>query len=187
MSRDQDVKKPGTDASARRLFVQRASTAAMAAGVVASYGTFAAFLGRFLYPTRGKERWIYVARVAQLRVGESMSYRIPGGENVNVVRRAETADETAFVALSSTCPHLGCRVNWEPANERFFCPCHNGVFTPDGVATEGPPGKAGQQLSSYPLRVDSGLLYIEVGAGAGGAVASANDGHDPCLSSERRA
>ena len=48
--------------------------------------------------------------------------------------------------------------------QRFFCPCHRGVFDPNGVAVSGPPADAGQSLSSIPLEVDekSGVIYIEV-------------------------
>ena len=71
-------------------------------------------------------------------------------------------------------------------NERFFCPCHNGVFAPDGEALEGPPAEAGTDLPRYPLRVTNGLLYIEVPmdklADARGAPSPGTpdaSGHDP--------
>ena len=71
-----------------------------------------------------------------------------------------TAD--SFLALSSICPHLGCRVHWEASNNRFFCPCHNGVFDPNGKATGGPPAADGQDLPHYALQVVDGALYIEM-------------------------
>ena len=46
--------------------------------------------------------------------------------------------------------------------ERFFCPCHNGAFDPQGRATEGPPAAAEQSLTRFPLKVENGLLYIQV-------------------------
>ncbi|MBI4577262.1 MAG: Rieske 2Fe-2S domain-containing protein, partial [Planctomycetes bacterium] len=67
-----------------------------------------------------------------------------------------------FLALSSTCPHLGCRVHWEVQNRRFFCPCHNGSFDAAGRATGGPPAEAGQSLPRYALRLEGGLLFIEL-------------------------
>ena len=75
-----------------------------------------------------------------------------------------TAD--AFIALSSTCPHLGCQVHWEPQNDRYLCPCHNGTFAPAGTPTGGPPFEANQSLPHYPLRVEGGLLFVEVGTRA---------------------
>jgi Rieske Fe-S protein len=53
-------------------------------------------------------------------------------------------------------------VHWQAQNNRFFCPCHNGIFTPEGKGIGGPPGDAGQSLPRYPLRIENGLLMIEV-------------------------
>ena len=81
--------------------------------------------------------------------------------NLILIRRTVAS---GFQAFSSVCPHLGCKVHWEAENDRFFCPCHRGVFDPAGVAIGGPPGDAGQRLSQAPIAVDeeSGVVYLEV-------------------------
>ena len=144
----------------RRRFLRRASRAAMAAGLAGGYGGFGLIAGRYLYPGRAAATPQFVATVDRLPVGESLLHQTPGGEAINVTRR-EAHD---FVALSSTCPHLGCRVRWEPRNERYFCPCHNGVFDAAGAGIGGPPGDAGQSLLRYPLTVRGGLIFVEVSA-----------------------
>ena len=147
----------------RRGFLRYGTIAAMAASLAASYGTLAAIMGRFLYPARPPARaWQFVARLADLPVGGTLNYKSPSGETVNVTRRDAAAEVSSFVALSSVCPHLGCQVHWEAQNDRFFCPCHNGVFAPDGTATAGPPAAAKQSLPAYPLKIETGLLYIDV-------------------------
>ncbi|MBI3273076.1 MAG: Rieske 2Fe-2S domain-containing protein [Planctomycetes bacterium] len=147
----------------RRGFLTSAAGLAMAGGLAAGYGTFAAMAGRFLYPPHPTARgWLFVSDAASLKVGDSVVYRTPAGAPVVVARMAATGGVNDFLALSSTCPHLGCQVHWEAQNNRFFCPCHNGVFDPTGKATAGPPAEAGQSLPRYPLKVDRGLLYIEV-------------------------
>ena len=147
----------------RRGFLRYATLATMAGALVASYGALAAIMGRFLYPARPPARaWQYVTRLADLPVGGTIDYKAPSGETVNVTRRDAAADVSSFVALSSVCPHLGCQVHWEQHNERFFCPCHNGVFAPDGRAISGPPAAAKQSLPAYPLKIETGLLYIDV-------------------------
>jgi len=98
----------------------------------------------------------------RMEVGSSLDYEAPTGARIVVTRRAEGGTEEDFIALSSVCPHLGCRVHWEAHNNRFFCPCHNGVFNAEGKATDGPPADAGQSLSVYPVKVEGGLLFIEV-------------------------
>jgi nitrite reductase/ring-hydroxylating ferredoxin subunit len=164
----------------------------MLGGLIGGYGLFAWVGSRFLLPARGpRARQLFVSRVSDIGVGETVLYRTPEGHTVNITRRGSTGEVTDFIALSSTCPHLGCQVRWEPQNERYFCPCHNGTFDPSGVATGGPPGDAGQSLPRYPLVVGQGLLYIEVPAehltvgSAPGLVrleSPQGPGHDPCLS-----
>jgi Rieske Fe-S protein len=147
----------------RRTFLGTASTAAMAGGLVASYGTLTAMAGKFLYPAKPLPKaWVFVTEVARLALGQSLRYRVPNGQAVTITRRSEGSAAEDFLALSSTCPHLGCQVHWEEANKRFFCPCHNGAFTPEGKAVAGPPAEAGQSLPQYPIRVENGLLFIEV-------------------------
>lgn len=176
--------------SDRRSALSWLSTAAMVGGVAAAYGTLAAFMGRFLYPARGAARgWMFVSDADEIPGGEAVVFTTPAGATVNVARQGRGRTAEDFVALSSTCPHLGCQVHWEGHNNRFFCPCHNGVFDPTGKATGGPPGEAGQDLSRYPLKVEDGLLFIElptevIAQGPGRVEAPAparGPGHDPCL------
>jgi Rieske Fe-S protein len=152
----------------------------MAGGLVAGYGAFAAIAGRFLYPPEGGEdAWVFVTELARLRPGESLVFRTPAGASAAVARRGDRGDVTDFLALSSVCPHLGCQVHWEQQNNRFFCPCHNGVFTPEGTGIGGPPGDAGQSLPRYPLKLENGLLYIEVPVEK--VAATPANGRDACL------
>jgi Rieske Fe-S protein len=53
-------------------------------------------------------------------------------------------------------------VHWQSQDSRFFCPCHNGAFDPTGKAIAGPPAEAGQSLPRYPVRVESGMVFIEI-------------------------
>jgi nitrite reductase/ring-hydroxylating ferredoxin subunit len=169
----------------------------MTAGLVGGYGALAAIAGRFLFPARpAPRRWMYVAEAGRVAVGDSLLYRGPSGETINVTRQNDRGTDEDFVALSSTCPHLGCQVHWESQNNRYFCPCHSGAFDASGRGTEGPPGDAGMELPRYPLKVERGLLYIELPvdtliADARGEVVEEVEGihgpgHDPCLARLRQ-
>jgi len=183
----------GPGGSNRRGFLAAASTAAMSAGLVGGYGAFALIAGRFLYPAKEADRsWQFVVEEEQVAVGKSLLYRTPSGQTVNITRKERNGDAADFIALSSTCPHLGCQVHWEATNNRYFCPCHNGTFDPDGIGTSGPPGDAGQTLPRYNLLVDGGMLFIEVetdqlvstdrkGEVVASSEAVSGPGHDPCL------
>ncbi len=135
----------------------------MGGGLIAGYGTLGVMAARFLYPSGGGDvGWQFVMRIEQLAPGESIAYTAPSGAKVLIARQGPGESAEDFIALSSVCPHLGCQVHWEPHNERFFCPCHNGAFDPQGKATLGPPAKARQELLRFPLKVEDGLLFVEV-------------------------
>ncbi len=185
-----------SEARDRRGLAERVSKVAMFAGLIGGYGALAAIATRFLFPARPAPRaWMYVAETDTLSIGDTLLFRAPSGETVNVTRQAREGRIEDFIALSSTCPHLGCQVHWEAANNRFFCPCHNGAFDPAGKGISGPPADGSMSLPRYPLKIEAGLLYIEMpveslSASNRGEVIRRVEGihgpgHDPCLAGRR--
>ncbi len=139
------------------------SRVAMLAGLVGGYGTFAALAARSLFPTGPTPRVrLFVGRVIDFEPGQSLPYTAPDGQTVTIMRTGQGETEADFIALSDVCPHLGCRVHWEPGNERFFCPCHNGAFDPQGRPIAGPPKDANQPLTRFKLVVEDRLLFVEL-------------------------
>ena len=151
--------------SDRRTFLST-STLAMAAALAGSYGTFGVMAGQYFFPSGDNKTWLFVSNAKGFEPGTSLDFESPHGVKVSITRDDKVTEEGPtienFLALSSVCPHLGCRVHWEGHNDRFFCPCHNGVFDPSGKATGGPPAADGQDLPQYPLKIVNGALYIEM-------------------------
>ncbi len=131
--------------------------------LLAGLGTCAAMGGgivaRFLLPPgrAALERRMYVGQLSDLPVGGSSSFLGPGGG-----RYLLTRTEGGVVAFSATCPHLGCKVHWEAAARRFFCPCHSGAFAADGSPIAGPPKDENTPLRALKLHVDGNAIYALV-------------------------
>lgn len=48
--------------------------------------------------------------------------------------------DDSWVALDAVCTHLGCTVEYQPAQNRIHCACHGGVYDPKtGANVSGPP------------------------------------------------
>ncbi|MCY2966036.1 MAG: Rieske 2Fe-2S domain-containing protein [Planctomycetota bacterium] len=150
---------PADDAT-RRSFL---ATTTMLCGLAGGYGMFGSLAARYLFPAHGTpKQWLFVARLADFAAGQTMAWETPTGQKVSITRQGDAGVVDDFIALSSVCPHLGCQVHWEQPKQRFFCPCHNGAFNPQGVATEGPPADSHQSLARFPLQIENDLLFIEV-------------------------
>jgi Rieske Fe-S protein len=67
------------------------------------------------------------------------------------------SENGALVGLSSTCSHLGCAVSWDPARDRFRCPCHGGLYRRDGSVAGGPPPRP---LARLPLEIRDGRVWV---------------------------
>lgn len=87
---------------------------------------------------------------------------IPSGEAKNFVYRNAPAvlinrPDKGFIALSRTCTHLGCLVEYHHAQQRMVCPCHAGNYDLEGNVLSGPPPKP---LTSIPFRIDGENIII---------------------------
>lgn len=68
------------------------------------------------------------------------------------VRKTESG---AVEALSATCPHLGCAIDFQ--GDVFTCPCHKSAFAVDGEKLSGP---AKRGLDPLPVTVEEGRVKI---------------------------
>jgi len=62
---------------------------------------------------------------------------------------------------SSTCTHLGCKINQEK-NNKFICPCHGSQFALNGEVIKGPATKNLTQLN-YSKDKKTGKIIVYVG------------------------
>jgi Rieske Fe-S protein len=68
------------------------------------------------------------------------------------------ANGNSVKALSAICPHLGCTVPWDAGRNAFVCPCHGGVFGPDGSYRSGPPRRG---MDTLETKVTNGNVLVK--------------------------
>jgi Rieske Fe-S protein len=75
-----------------------------------------------------------------------------GGTPVLVLRTPES-----IKAFSLICTHLGCTVQWQPGNQEFYCPCHDGRYDRFGEVIGGPPPVP---LEQYTVQVEGETVTV---------------------------
>jgi Rieske Fe-S protein len=146
---------------------RRALTKFVAAGVALIGGGLASLVGVVASPrTAGTaRRWRKAATIFDLPadmpftavLGERHSDGWMETRKQSVVFIEKDGD--GYRALSATCTHLGCRVNWDAASAHYKCPCHGGVYDRQGNVVAGPPP---MPLTKVNVRVNPQTSAIEV-------------------------
>lgn len=154
---------PSEVPSPRRRFLARLSVA-LSGAIAAAAGV--PVLGFLVSPLLRKATrvWRPVGPVDRFAVGETVSVVFEDASplpwaGVTARSAAWLRRDTAerFTAFSVHCTHLGCPVRWVADAQLFLCPCHGGVYYPDGTRAAGPPPKP---LPQYPVRVHDGKVEI---------------------------
>lgn len=82
-------------------------------------------------------------------VGRVFLRRLPGTETIE--------------AVSATCPHAGCLVDFRPERKQFQCPCHTSAFEADGARV--PPCPSPRDLDRLACEVrgdgDQRSIFVE--------------------------
>ncbi|NIT59177.1 MAG: Rieske 2Fe-2S domain-containing protein [Aliifodinibius sp.] len=141
----------GSNQSRRQFLVNLGIIGALALAVIGFLRNALAFL----FP-EGKKKTYHkylVAKEKEIPIGEAKKTMI-GKEPVYVVRL-----ENGYRVYSGVCTHLGCIVRWEPGKNRFYCPCHKGIFDKTGQVKSGPPPRP---LDEYRVEVEDKLIFMYV-------------------------
>lgn len=100
-------------------------------------GLFAGLV-RYLRPAAGQHRRselvIPAREVQNLAVGKAMLIA-HGSQPIHLLRLGERE----FLALSASCTHLRCVLEFDAADRVFICPCHDGQFDLNGNVLAGLP------------------------------------------------
>ncbi len=102
-----------------------------------SLGSFFYPVMRYLVPPAATDLGgdtVIAGKIGDLQPNSAKIFRF--GSRPGLLIRTSEGD---FRALSATCTHLGCTVQYEPKQRRIWCACHGGVFDLSGRNISGPP------------------------------------------------
>ncbi len=136
----------------RRTFLQNLG---IVGPLVISIGLFIKNSFAYLLPQRKKKTYhkYLVSKVGEIPVGKAKEIKI-GGRPVFVTNLGN-----GYKVFSGVCTHLGCIIRWEEQKQRFYCPCHQGIFSKTGKVVSGPPPRA---LDEYQVHVENKLVFVKV-------------------------
>ncbi len=83
--------------------------------------------------------------------------RLPAPATTRTIDTEPRDQYNAYIAISTSCMHLGCPVHYVNAAQRFICPCHGGVYDFVGKVQGGPPVRP---LDRFYTRVANGNVLI---------------------------
>ncbi|MBK5254414.1 MAG: Rieske 2Fe-2S domain-containing protein [Vicinamibacteria bacterium] len=76
-----------------------------------------------------------------------------GGQPALLIRD----EDGGYQALSATCTHLNCTVQYRGDLKQIWCACHNGFYDRNGKNISGPPPRP---LDSYKVHVVDGDVVV---------------------------
>jgi len=68
------------------------------------------------------------------------------------------AEDGGFMAIDTTCTHLGCAINWDEKQQKFICPCHASHFDINGEVLSPPAPRA---LNIFPVSIENGNVLVD--------------------------
>jgi Rieske Fe-S protein len=124
-------------------------------GLVASAASFLYPILRYLVPPKLPDLGgdaVLAARVSELKPNTAKTFRFGTRPGLLV----ETASGE-YRAMSATCTHLGCTVQYRPDLREVWCACHNGMYDLNGRNISGPPPRP---LEAFEVQVRGDEIYV---------------------------
>lgn len=108
-------------------------------GLFASFAAFIYPVLRYLIPPPVAELGgdqVIAGKIGELKLNSAKIFRF-GSRPGLLIRNSDGS----YRALSATCTHLGCIVQYRGDLQEIWCACHNGLYDLNGRNVSGPPPK----------------------------------------------
>ena len=125
-------------------------------------GSFVASAVAFLYPVlrylnppkmadMGSDS-VLAGKVGELKLNSGKIFRF--GSRPGLLVRTAEGD---YRAMSATCTHLSCTVQYRDDLREVWCACHNGKYNLDGRNVSGPPPRP---LEAFDVQVKGEEIFV---------------------------
>ncbi|MGO9166150.1 MAG: ubiquinol-cytochrome c reductase iron-sulfur subunit [Candidatus Sulfotelmatobacter sp.] len=109
----------------------------LSGGLLASFASFIYPVLRYLVPPAvvylGVDETV-AAKLTELKPNSAKIFRFGSRPGLLIMNNDGT-----YRALSATCTHLGCTVQYRNDLREIWCACHNGIYDLNGRNVSGPP------------------------------------------------
>jgi cytochrome b6-f complex iron-sulfur subunit len=151
---DEGMVSPGERLSAglpRRRFVE----ALLGGGFLATVVAFVYPVLQYVIPPKAADLGgdsVVAARVGELKLNSGKIFRF--GNRPGLLVRSSSGD---YRAMSATCTHLSCTVQYRDDLRQVWCACHNGKYDLNGRNISGPPPRP---LEGFEVQVRGDEIFV---------------------------
>jgi len=151
---DQGMISPGDRLSPglpRRRFVG----ALLGGGFLATLVAFVYPVLRYMIPPKAADLGgdsVVAGRVGELKLNSGKIFRF--GNRPGLLIRTASGE---YRAMSATCTHLSCTVQYRDDLRQVWCACHNGKYDLNGRNISGPPPRP---LEAFEVQVRGDEIYV---------------------------
>jgi Rieske Fe-S protein len=124
-------------------------------GLLASAASFLYPILRYLAPPKLPDLAgdaVLAGRVPEMKPNTAKTFRFGTRPGLLVEMAAGE-----YRAMSATCTHLGCTVQYRPDLREIWCACHNGMYDLNGRNISGPPPRP---LEAFEVQVRGDDIFV---------------------------
>ena len=146
-----DAGDPQSPPLARRRFVE----VLLGGGFLATAVAFLYPVLRYLVPPRATDMGsdaVVAGRVGELKPNSGKVFRF--GNRPGLLVRTSSGE---YRAMSATCTHLSCTVQYRDDLRQVWCACHNGRYDLNGRNISGPPPRP---LEAFEVQVRGDEIFV---------------------------